>query len=294
MPRLHWTGFLLGSCLAAVLPSDARAGRSFPPFSYSDTEVRDLPASANGRQYRLLVALPASFASEPARKYPVLFLCDGYWDFGLVRGFLGNLRYDEAIPEILVVGLSYVGDNPDYDALRMLDLSPVPDRDDPQGKRSGHGGGFLQVLESQIIPFVEEEYRADPAYRVIGGSSLGGLFVLYAAQERPGLFRGVIAPSPAVQFGDGYLFERERLRHEQRTPWPVRLYLSAAGEEWPEFRDGVIRYHDLLANNRPPKLELAWRLVQGERHAGTKAESFNRGLRFVFAPLAPKPAVDKP
>jgi hypothetical protein len=30
-------------------------------------------------------------------------------------------------------------------------------------------------------------------------------------------------------------------------------------------------------------------MVEGERHAGTKAESYNRGLRFAFAPIAPQP-----
>jgi hypothetical protein len=31
----------------------------------------------------------------------------------------------------------------------------------------------------------------------------------------------------------------------------------------------------------------SFRLIEGERHAGTKAESYNRGVRFAFAPLAP-------
>jgi hypothetical protein len=35
---------------------------------------------------------------------------------------------------------------------------------------------------------------------------------------------------------------------------------------------------------------LSWSaLVDGERHSGTKAESYNRGVRFAFAPLAPQP-----
>jgi len=31
-------------------------------------------------------------------------------------------------------------------------------------------------------------------------------------------------------------------------------------------------------------------VIDGERHAGTKPESFNRGMRFAFAPRAPEPA----
>jgi hypothetical protein len=31
-------------------------------------------------------------------------------------------------------------------------------------------------------------------------------------------------------------------------------------------------------------------MIEGERHAGMKNESYNRGLRFVLAPLAAKPS----
>jgi hypothetical protein len=43
-----------------------------------------------------------------------------------------------------------------------------------------------------------------------------------------------------------------------------------------------------------PKLAYEFRIIDGERHAGNQTESYNRGLRFVFAPLAPEqgPSID--
>jgi hypothetical protein len=43
-----------------------------------------------------------------------------------------------------------------------------------------------------------------------------------------------------------------------------------------------------LEERRPAGLVLGFRLVESERHAGTKAESYVRGMRFTFAPLAPE------
>lgn len=274
-----------GSALAATPAAGAGPRRHV----LSRTELRDLPRSANGRDYMLYVGLPASFAKEPARRYPVLYLCDGYWDFTLVNGFYGNLVYDRVVPEFVIVGIGYQGDAPDYDTLRRYDYTPAADPEkDPKGETSGHAAEFLSVLETQIVPFVEKEYRGDPTYRVLGGSSLGGLFALYAMYARPGLFQGVIAPSPATPWAHDWLFDFEGRFAAASKPLAGRLFMSGASEEWPDLLDGIKRFNTRLEKRPYAGLTYQWRLVDGERHAGTKAESYNRGVRFAFAPLAPK------
>jgi hypothetical protein len=52
-----------------------------PRHTLRNSELRSLPRAANGRDYLLYVALPYSYATEPGRRYPVLSVCDGYWDF---------------------------------------------------------------------------------------------------------------------------------------------------------------------------------------------------------------------
>jgi len=249
-----------------------------------------LPRSANGRDYLLYVALPASYAKEPQRRYPVLYICDGYWDFGLVAAFYGGLVYDKAIPEFILVGFGYAGSDPDFDKLRAYDYTPAPKpSEDPTGKRTGHAAEFLRVVETEFIPFVEREYRVDRSFRALGGSSLGGLFTLYAMLERPGLFQGYIAPSPAVDWAKDWLFAREAELAAKRPNVPARLFMSGAGEESPSFLAAIRRFDERLQSRHYAGLAYRWLLVDGERHAGTKPESFNRGVRFVFAPLAPSP-----
>jgi hypothetical protein len=254
----------------------------------SRTPSCGLPRAANGRDYLLYVALPPDYASKPERKYPALYICDGYWDFTLLNGFYGNLRYDRVIPDFVIVGIGYAGEDPDYDSLRRYDYTPVPDpASDPEGRTSGHAPEFLGVLADEIIPFVEREYRVDSSYRVLGGSSLGGLFALYALFERPGLFQAYIAPSPAVDWADDWLFEVEREAAARGTRLPARLYMTGAGEESPPFLAAIERFSARLEAHEHPGLVYEWRLIDGERHSGTKAESYNRGVRFAFAPLAP-------
>jgi hypothetical protein len=62
-------------------------------------------------------------------------LLDGRWDFKLLDSVIGRLLYDEAMPDIVVVGIAYSGEHPDYNGLRGIDYTPVPG----DAKRSGEG-----------------------------------------------------------------------------------------------------------------------------------------------------------
>jgi hypothetical protein len=46
-----------------------------------------------------------------------------------------------------------------------------------------------------------------------------------------------------------------------------------------------------MALRQPKDLAYQFRIIEGERHSGMQFESYVRGLRFVFAPLAPEPVV---
>jgi predicted alpha/beta superfamily hydrolase len=285
---------LSAGCARSCCPDDAAglAHGPFPRYSLANTEVRILPRSASGRAYQLYVSLPDSFDDDPSQRYPVLYLCDGYWDFALVRGIYSNLRFDQAVPEMIIVGFGYPGDNPNYGRLRRFDLTPVPATyegaqfDGP----SGHAQDFLSVIESDIIPLVEREYHGDPGYRVLAGSSLGGLFALYAMFARPGLFVGYVAASPAAQWADDWLLGFEAEFHKSAQPLGARLFVSGAERDPGMILDGVKRFDARMQARGYPSLAYQFRLVGGEGHAGTKAESYSRGIRFAFAPRAPEPS----
>lgn len=275
--------------MVALCLTSVALARATERHSLGNSEIRDLPR-VNGRDIRVMVGLPYTYASAPSKRYPVLYICDGYWDFTLVNGLYGNLLYDKAIPEFIIVGLSYPGKDPRYDSLRRHDYTPVPEPNDPKALASGHAKEFLDILRKSIIPFVQKEYRADTSWRALGGNSLGGLFALYAAFESPDLFQGILAPSPAVVYGNGWLLQREVEFAASGQKLPTRLYLSTTDAEWPDYSAAIRRFHDSLESHRLPGLEMKWRIIDGERHAGTKAESYNRGLRHLFAPLAPDPS----
>lgn len=283
---------LIGAAAPACRGRQSPAQDASAPVTVDNSEVHVLPRAANGRDYQLMVQTPPGYAAHPEQRYPVIYVLDGYWDFKLFASIVGGHVYDKAMPEAIIVGLGYPG-TVDYGRMRKYDLTPVPDtRPDAGGQNeSGHAHEFFGVIESQIIPFVEGRYRADPTFRVLAGSSWGGLFALYVLFSKPALFAAYIAPSPAVSYGNDWLFGHEEQFARSGGKPTARLYMTVAEEEWPDRIAAIKRFDARLRERAGVYQGLAYqfRVIDGERHGGTKPESYNRGVRFAFAPRAPAP-----
>ncbi|MGN6210504.1 alpha/beta hydrolase [Asticcacaulis sp.] len=256
----------------------------YPPFAMSNTQVRTLPVTSDGRHYALYIGLPESYGKVPDKKYPVVYVTDGYWDFTKVLTMGGSLAYDRVAPEYITVGLSYSGENLNYGDLRRWELSPAPFGDN--GEASGHAAEFLKTLRTTIIPMIDSEYATDPSYRVLAGSSLGGLFTLYAMLNDPQLFQAYIASSPAVTVDNDWLFRYEETAAHAKSP--TRLYVTIGGNESPNYLQGVIRFNQRMAARRSPDFDYVFHIVEDERHSSTTYESYIRGLQSAFLPLAPE------
>jgi predicted alpha/beta superfamily hydrolase len=289
MKRIH--AWVLVLAVAAV-PAFSADKRPLPGYVIPRSEVRTLPVNAAGRHYALFVGLPVSYATEPNKRYPVVYVTDGYWDFQKITALHGPLVYDKYAPEFITVGLGYAGENLNYGALRLWELSPLNAGTPPDA--SGHARDFLDTIEKVFIPLIDKEYRTDPKQRVLGGASLGGLFTLYSMFTKPDLFSGYIAVTPAVAAGDGWLLKYEEEFAKAGKSLSARLYMTVGGNEATGYVAPILRMNQRFAPGKYPKLAYEFRIIDGERHAGNQTESYNRGLRFVFAPVAPEqgPSID--
>jgi predicted alpha/beta superfamily hydrolase len=257
---------------------------SYPPVTIAGTELRELTSSSTGRDYHLYVHLPDGYA-ESEKSYPVLYLLDGQWNFKLLASIYLGLRHDMFVPEMIIVGITYGGESPDYKRLRAMDYTPTQ----AEGmEHTGDGPMFLAFLKEELIRFVEKNYRADSGDRALGGSSFGGLFVMYALFHEPELFHRYISASPSLWWDDKVTFRYAQAFAEKNSKLPVRLFLSV-GELEPKqlgMVEAMKQMAQILEERKYEGLVLTSMVISGERHAGQKPEAFNRGLRAVFAKLA--------
>jgi len=128
---------------------------------------RETISSPSGISYELVISLPASYKNSPDKKYPVLYYTDAYWDAPLLSSIYQDLAFDKAIPELIMIGLSYSGENINYSNLRARDLTPS--KDNLEGRNSGGGAEFLKFIKNTVIEKIEAEYRVDKNQRAIAG-----------------------------------------------------------------------------------------------------------------------------
>lgn len=267
--------FFLARMACAQTPTGEQG--NFPKVTIGGSQVRTMRLSSTGRSYDLYIHLPSNYGQDKSKKYPVLYILDGQWDFKLMDSVLGGLVYDKFVPEMILVGITYSGENPDYDGLRAMDYTPTPVSDK---RGSGDGPKFLKFLKTELVPFIEANYQADPSRRVLQGSSLGGLFTLYAMFSEPRFFSAYIAASPAVSYDNDSSFKQESEYARAHKELSARLFLAVSSDE--DLSAPVKRFMQTLRSRSYKGLELETRVIEGERHASNKPEVYNRGLRFAF------------
>jgi predicted alpha/beta superfamily hydrolase len=81
-----------------------------PAATIPHTQVRTVTATRSGQDYRISIALPSSYNETHAR-YPVLYLPDANWYFGMVTETARLLRLlGPELPELVIVGIGYPTD----------------------------------------------------------------------------------------------------------------------------------------------------------------------------------------
>ena len=249
----------------------------FPQVTIPGSEVRKLTSSiVKGQEYELQVLLPSGY-EKATKKYPVVYLMDSQWDFPLVKSIYGEHYYDGFIPELIVVGVTWGGVNPNPDSLRARDYTPTKETRSPQ---SGGADKFLSFMKEELFPFIETNYRAESGNRILMGCSLGGLFTLYTLFTHTDMFTGYAAASPAVGWDKEVLYKYEKTFVEKKLNKPVRVYMTVGDVE--RGRPVFEKMADFMKSRKYQNVSLHPKVLENTGHSGTKGETYARGLQYIF------------
>ena len=227
----------------------------------------------------LRIYLPPDYETTQVA-YPVLYVLDGQYNFHHTTGTLATLAEIGVIPHLIVVGI--------VQSARAAELSPPPlaaegaepesPRDEPTGTK------FLRFLSEELIPHIDDEYRAAP-FRVLVGHSLGGKFALHAFLTHPDLFSATVALSPTPFRGEKRLLDRVRELFEARPTLKHRLYLAMANERG--LLEDFLNLDTWLRVHGPEGLLWKTSILEEENHATARLPSTFSAARFFFSGWQP-------
>lgn len=192
------------------------------------------------RTRRISVYLPASYAKDPKKKYPVLYMQDGQNLFDEATAFSGEWGVDDYLDtqtfkECIVVAIDH------GNAKRLTEYNPY------NNERFGEGEGkaYVEFLAKTLKPFIDKNFRTLKSREktFVAGSSMGGLISLYAVMAYPKVFGAAGVFSPAFHAAGEQL-----LKDIETEPFKqdIRLFFYAGRMESDNLVTEVTKVADKL------------------------------------------------
>lgn len=279
--------------LAAI--EGARANMDLLPLQPFQSSRFDYP-------HELTIALPASYAAQPNRRYPVLWVLDGPLMTRGVVGILDTLVIGNHAPEMIVIGIG----SPAKDGLagvgrRIMEFSPPGNGYAPPGLAGEawdkvapipdfphRADDFLAMLIDELRPQLAARYRFSSEHALLGHSA-GGMLGGYSLFKRPGAFQKVILGSPYLNGVDGAVLKAEEAYAKSHKDLNVALFIGAGGgelNEWFLAASNIVsstaRFSETLQLRDYRGLKLESRLYSGEDHYTVVPRVIGEGIRYLW------------
>lgn len=283
---MKWIVFL-AALVGAMGPASAQVQPTEAPIVLGTRFA--LPSTILGEPREVNVRLPAGYAKDEARRYPVLYLLDGgaEQDFAHIAGLAQHGEMSGTFDPFILVGIAT--------SKRIWELtSPTKDeryttflRANGQPVEFASGGGsetFRRFIAEEVIPFVEGKYRTGER-RILVGESLAAFFVVDTLLRRPELFHDYVAISPSLWWNREELGDGARALMTGRDYSGRRFYVTMASEGGTMQR-GLDK---LLAALRSPAAgALRWTYVD-RRNSEHHGSIYHAAALDALRTLDPKP-----
>lgn len=260
-----------------------------------ETETFEIHSEIVDADFQISVSFPFGYHQMADAQFPVLYLPDAWWTFGMATDIARVLSADQLIPPILVVGIGYPGGLGDAIALRVRDMTLRESEAMEQWiaqeiaafgphppLTSGGADDFLRFLTEELAPRIERAYRGDPNQRVLHGHSLGGSFVVDVVFRQPEAFTHYIASAPVLGIDDGVSFLNEREYAADHDSVPASLYLAVGLLDAPELVASVAALVDTLTVREYKGFRWEVSRLEGQTHRSVMPAVLRDGLRWIF------------
>jgi len=242
-------------------------------------------------------------ATDKLEKYRVVYFLDGQNLFDATRAAFGSeWKADETAkalanqtPPLRLILVAI-----DNSKERMSEYTPVQDKvgDELVG---GQAEKYLSFITQEVKPWIDAEFSTDPRPEstAIAGSSLGGLFALFATFQKPDVFGAGISMSPSLFWGREAMLQD--CKRSVLGTWNMpkqKLWIDMGtdegdSQETKERNVSRVRaYVESLQSNYATRFDVQLTIANGAKHHESAwAERLPDALRFIFDEA--KPATSK-
>ena len=221
----------------------------------------------------IFVSTPPGY-DQSTSAYPVMYVLDGSVNaIHFASGLISALSTGALCPQMIIVAIL----NTD----RFRDMTPTPYDRDPN-RASGGADNFLQFMETELFPFIEQEYRTVP-YRIIKGHSASGMFVTHAFLSHNHMFNSYIGISPSMWWDSNLFSKTAEEKLGEMNFKHKHFYFSTGSKETAHNIDGAQSFFEVLTEKNPVDLKWKFDHIQNEDHMSQATIAMYNALRFIYA-----------
>ena len=231
------------------------------------------------------ISLPASYSDSTYSKkdYPVCYFFDGdsHFENLVAQGHRLSSGLYASIPEMIMVGIIQQD--------RTKELTPTAMATPDNWKRadfssSGGNGLFMEFIEQELKPLINQTYRTN-SFEVLIGHSFGGLSVSNTLLNHPDFYDAYVAIDPSVWWDD------QKLLSNIDSLWKVNLtqgklfYLAKADDvgSGEDHHRAIIQFNeDINRLNEDNSLHYRYKFYEKEDHGTVVVPAEYDALRFIF------------
>ncbi|MBS1737561.1 MAG: alpha/beta hydrolase [Bacteroidetes bacterium] len=175
----------------------------------------------------LNIYLPEGYSSKDTTRYPVVYLLDGSADedFIHITGIYQFYTFPwmNRVPKSIIVGIATVDRRRDYTFPTSLES------DKKLYPTTGHSAAFIDFIEKELQPYIQNKYKTSTS-RTLIGQSLGGLLATQILIEKPYMFDKYIIVSPSLWWNNGSLLKVAATALKEYSRNKLSIYIGVGKE----------------------------------------------------------------
>ena len=226
-----------------------------------------------GEEKELYISLPSRY-EQHVQDYPVIFTFEAEYLFESTSTIAKYMAARSKMPESIVVSIA----NKEFSKRHEANYR----------RWGGKPEAYIDFFRNELIPFMEENYRAADHRTIIGLSPSSG-FLYECFMRQPDTFDAYLALSAHLEWDrvEGTKLIDEIMSKNNAADFPKTIfYLSRAESDFSVFRGSREAYSqakEKLESYRPNKVQIELDVFEGDEHY---LMALN-GIRYGFEALYP-------
>lgn len=239
-------------------------------LNIENSESYSISSSYTGNKYNLQILYPTNYDSTIA--YQTIYLLDGDWFFNE----LAEVVKSKYASDIILIGIGYKNKNK-----RETDYSYPSD---DFLSNSGGGKNYLQFINNELMPFVENDLSIKSSETTLCGHSLGGYFALYQLlqQDYPSPFDNIVAASPSLFWSEAYILDLENQYNNVNDSLNIKLFNTMGDLEGVTMNTMFDAFNNKIESRDYTGLLFDHVRFYNTSHNNNPIKSFDEGISFIL------------